>query len=257
MNLQINQINKYSNVQIMAPAYRPLHYNRKTLPKDQCSFGSSNFELIYEDNSRYLKSIKFSKPLEVSDAFLKIASSDNQLLIYNMFRKSHTLQQIENLGNFLATKPIGKVKVTSLTGYGAFAFAFETADGKILKITDINHFPDGRKPAKFDLPIIESGRLNKYPPYHYYIEEKVTQDNLSQSELKQLIKEIKAMGYRMKDYLVHYDETFETDIKTEQFGRAKDGKIYLIDPGCAIETDMVYNSNKKYNFKNLFKRLIK
>lgn len=257
MNLQISPINQYSKTQTMAPSGKPLHYSPRTLPKDQCSFGSSNFELIYEDNTRYLKSIKFGKPIDVSDAFLKIASSDNQLLIYNMFRKSHTLQQIENLGNFLATKSIGKIKVTSLAGYGAFAFAFETTDGKILKITDIEHFPNGRKPAKFDLPIIESGRLNKYPPYHYYIEEKVSQENMSQSELKQLIKEIKAMGYRMKDYLMHYDETFETDIKTEQFGRAKDGKIYLIDPGCAIETDLVYNSQKKYNLKNLFKRLIK
>lgn len=255
MNIQItpNFINTHTNKPKIANNNRSPVLKNVTV--DQCTFGNNDFQLIPEDDSVFIKSIKFDKPIEVAQAFSKIASSDNQLLVHSMWRKTHSIQILENLANFLSQNPIGKIKVKSLEGFGAFAFAFETTDGKILKITETDHFPNGRKPAKFDLPIIKSGRLNKYPPYHYYIEEKVTQEGISQEELRALVKEIKSLGYRMKDYLIHYDETFKGDIKTEQFGKTKDGKLYLIDPGCALETDLVYNGIKKYNLKTILKKL--
>lgn len=224
---------------------------------DTCSFGNSNLNPIYEHKYGLLKSIEFNTPVEVSKAFLEIAHTKEDLIKYNMIRNTHTIESLEEIGQILSTKEIGKTKIKSLIGMGAFAFAFETTDGKILKITEIEHFPKGRKPAKFDLPIISSGKISKYPPLHYYLEEKITQDDLTPEEIKALVKEIKGLGYRMKDYLIHFDEDENAAIKIEQFGRAPNGKVYLIDPGCAEETDKVYNSAKKYNLKTLLKKLIK
>lgn len=258
MNLQITPKTEYPILQKIHTR-NPIRCDNYTgfAPKDEYSFGSSNFDFQYKPGSGILESIKFNKPMEVSKAFLEMSAINDENIIYNMIRKTHTMQQLEELGKVLASKAIGDTKVVSLLGFGAFAFAFETTDGEILKITETNHFPNGRNPAAFDLPIKKSGRFSKYPSYYYYIEEKVSQDNITQQELRVFINDIKSLGYRMKDYLVHYDETFGVDIKTEQFGRAKDGKIYLIDPGCAIETDEVYNSSKKYNLKAIFKRLLK
>ncbi len=257
MNIQITP--KISNIQ-NTPIYKKNYNEYKNIHKpiiDTCSFGNSNIIPIYEHQYGTLKSIEFKEPIEVSKAFLEIAHTNEDLIKYNLLRYTHTIESIKEIGEILSNQEIGKTKVKSLIGIGAFALAFETENGQVLKITDIEHFQNGRKPAKFDLPIIKSGRLAKYPPYHYYLEEKVTQNDITQEELKALVKEIKNLGYKMKDYLVHFSTDDEELIKVEQFGRAKNGKIYLIDPGCAFETDNVYNPAKKYNLKNLFKKLLK
>ena len=256
MNIQFNpEINKkYNQTQVS----NKFHYSQiKYQHKDTCSFGNSNITPIYDKKYNLLQSIEFKKPITISNALATIANSNDSILADNLIKRMHTIETLNELSQILQTKEIGKTKVKSLIGIGAFALAFETENGQILKITDTEHFPNGRKPAKFDLPIIQSGKLSKFPPYHYYLEEKVTQNDLTQEELRTIVKEIKSLGYRMKDYLIHYDTEGYEIIKKDQFGRAKNGKIYLIDPGCAIETDKVYNSSKKYNLKNLLKRLLK
>ena len=198
---------------------------------------NSNIAYIETRENYGLKKIIFSKPLHVSDALNTLANTNIPLLKERLLYKMHTEETMSEMANDLKNiKTLEKEKVTKLYSAGAFALVFETKDGKILKITQHNHFPHGRKPAWFDLPILKQGKHNYT---HYYLEEKADQSNLSQDELRQLVKSIKNKGYTMKDYLLRFSYENEADdieetIKTEQFGRASDGKIYLIDPGCAI-----------------------
>ena len=61
-------------------------------------------------------------------------------------------------------------------------------------------------------------------------------------------------GYKMKDYLLHYTpENVDETIRTDQFGRAGNGKIYLIDPGCAIPSKELHNTDSL----NIVKKALK
>ncbi len=217
----------------------------------------SYIKKIYKKNNQ-LKSIEFNQTMPISEAMNKISNS-NQDLLDEFLLKLHSQKELQGIAQLLSTNSIGKTKVKGLVGMGAFAMSFLTEDGKILKITDIEHFPNNRKPADFDIPIIKQGKIGtKQHHYYYYIEEFATQNNLTQKEIHELVKHIKSLGYKMKDYLTHYDESSKTtSFRTEQFGRAKDGKIYLIDPGCAVETPLVYTGNKNFSFKHLLNKITK
>ena len=89
---------------------------------------------------------------------------------------------------------------------------------------------------------------------YYYLQEKITQDDLAQDELRSFVKNIKKQGYKMKDYLLHYTpENVDETIRTDQFGRAGNGKIYLIDPGCAIPSKELHNTDSL----NIVKKALK
>ena len=137
----------------------------------------------------------------------------------------------EFVENYVANK---NLKIKSLLSMGCTALVFETADGRILKVSPYNHFPDGRKPDDFDLPAF-SGKSGYT---HYYLQEKVSQENLSQSELREFVESIEKRGYYLHDYTIKKVDSGNVieaaeEINPAQFGRAKNGKIYLIDPECA------------------------
>ena len=229
--MQILAIQRTNNKFTKPVAFKQRHHN--TLPRDTFKSDSDNIAGIKKNKYNRLERIKFKRPLSVQNAFLSLSKTYDDYIIKELQRRFQVQDTFELIALQLNNYPeIANIKVKSLVGFGAFAMAFETVDGNILKITDINHFPNGRKPDDFDLPIKKHG---KFGDYYYYIEEKVSQEDLTQKELKALVKHIKSKGYTMRDYLVHYDEENpDAAIKEDQFGRAKNGKIYLIDPGCAI-----------------------
>ncbi len=220
--------------------------------EDSCRFSDSKISNYVLDNKTLkLKRVNFTEPLHVADALKSIANCDNTLLQEKFLESYHTMDELMQMGSDLKKLPeLSKYKVDKLFSFGVFALAFETEDGQILKITANEHFPYGRKPDFFDLPILKQGKSGYT---HYYLEEKVSQDNLTQKELRDFVRSIKDKGYTLKDYLVHYDETKENNtIRKSQFGRAKDGKIYLIDPGCAIAPPESFFNLKR--LKNAFSR---
>ena len=186
--------------------------------------------------------------MAVSDAFFKLSTTKDRYLADQMLIRLHTPEQLYNIGTqLIRSSDIANIQVKELVGVGNFAFAFETTDSKILKISDRNHFPFDRTPADFDLPIEKQGNFGSERKFYYYIEERVSQDNLPQEELRALVNRIEAEGYLMRDHLRGYAMDYsrnknEQQIKASQFGRARDGKIYLIDPGCAQETELVSRS---------------
>lgn len=262
MNLALsyNHINKLDyNILNNQKAYSKISFGNN---KQQDLYLNSNIKTVKSDEFDRLTGIEFRNPINIYNAIVSLADSKNEYISAELLRKLHTQESLIDLSLGLKfSKDLENVKVKSLIGMGAYSLAFETSNGDVIKLTDIEHFPHGRKPASFDLPIKASGKFKGvYGNYYYYIEEKVSQKDITQDELRQIVKQIKRLGYKMKDYLVHYSEDedpFKEIIKSEQFGRAKNGKIYLIDPGCAIETDKVYKNGSNNSFKRFLKYLMK
>lgn len=240
----------------------PLNYTYNA-PLNRVSFSCSNFNTdnklkadtfdthvsymanMEKDKSNNLVFIKFKQPVELKKVFAELGNTEDDYIREQMDKKLHPQGTLIYIAEQLNKNPkIGDIKVKALIGLGAYAFAFETVDGDVVKISDINHFPNNRKPDDFDLPIKKRGSLGDC---YYYIEEKITQEDLTQEELRTLVKYIKGKGYTMRDYLVHFDDDDpDAIIKTRQFGRTKDGKVYLIDPGCATKPPSYY-----FNIKHL------
>lgn len=217
------------------------------------SYTMDNISHMGEDSLGEPNRIIFKKPVTVTEALDSILNTPKAAIKKRLLSKLHTEEALYAMKVDLERiKGLKDIKIKQLYGMGVYALAFETTDGKILKISGKSHFPGNRKPASFDLPILKSGKSGYT---YYYLEEKVSQGDLTQEELRKFVKGIKAKGYTMKDYLIHINLDGSDDvIKEEQFGRAKDGKIYLIDPDCAIEPPKHFFNPKtiKEKIKNFF-----
>lgn len=245
-NFNINQAQKLS---FQGKSYKK---NKTDYHNDDICIADSNIVSVKTNPRHRLESVTFKTPLSPPKALLTLAYTKNEEISEALLYSLHLADELNEMAADLGSSNFLKnIKVNKLIGLGAFAIVFETTEGKVLKLTNGNHFPDGRKPDFFDLPHEKHERIGHT---HYYIEEKVTQDDLTQEELKALVKEIKDKGYKMRDYLVNFISFFEeSEIKKEQFGRTKDRKVYLIDPDCAIapqekhfDIKMLKNKIKKY-----------
>jgi hypothetical protein len=118
-------------------------------------------------------------------------------------------------------KELGSVLVKNIAGNGSAAWAFETIDGDILKLSVGSHFPQGRPHEEFDVPIKKQGRAGKT---YYYLEEKLYQHDMPEYFTDLVIEKIKKKGYEVFD-LSHCD--------IHQIGMSQKGELYLLDPECA------------------------
>lgn len=246
---------KYQNIP-------PKHYQNITFKGDKTdlSFCADNFIKNVEPTTFYrIKSLEFTKPMSIVQALYCIAESKNKTiqdaLLYNL-HSSEELKEIAIEAN--SNDFIRNIKVKKLIGMGGFAFVFETTKNNALKIVGMEHFPNKREPEFFDLPIIKKGSLGRGK---YYIEEKAEM-NVTKEEAFNLLKKIKDFGFKINDcFYLSGDIQFREDIlnkeliKLDQFGRGKDGKVYLLDPGCAIAPLKVEKLIDK--IKNYIKRLKK
>lgn len=202
----------------------------------QDTFYCDNIDSIRTDSYGHLTNIKFKEPVTIAKALKTLYTTQNKEVEEKMFWAYYTKDQLfEMYAEINSAKELENIKVKNMTGMGVFALAFETTDGDVIKVSKGNHFPYNRKPDFFDLPIKASGTKGRT---YYYVEEKVSQNDITDEEIEQLINEIENAGYRMEDYLLIHqraDNKYGHPFKKNQFGRAKDGKVYLIDPGCAIK----------------------
>lgn len=164
------------------------------------------------NKNSYLSHINFkasSDNIQLIEALHQIKETDN-CEIFDIFIKE-TSKDTE----------LSSQKVRCLVGRGSTAAAFETPEGKILKLSIGNHFPMNRPHESFDVPLYAKGKIGKI---HYYIEEKLYQHGLS-PEFVDIVKQaIKQKGYKTFDFY---------DYDVQQIGISKDGKLYLLDPECA------------------------
>lgn len=181
------------------------------------------YRLSYDDKN-HISSIKFKEPVTLKDAskiLMKPEVHDN-LDCFNL-----RVRNIEDL----STSKLADVKVKELLGYGTVACAFLMDNDKVLKLSRGPH--SQRKPEKFDIPVYDQGILLWDKPYniHYYIEEYGDSNKVSKKDAVDLINKIEEQGYSLFD--IYSDFTME-NICIKQFGKAADGKVYLLDPECVI-----------------------
>ena len=180
---------------------------------------------ISYDSRNAISSIKFKHPItlkETAEFLMQPEIHDNLKNYFNL-----TDRNIENL----ATSKLSNVKVKALLGYGTSACAFLMDNDKVLKLTRGQHL--NRKLENFDIPVYDQGILLLDNPYnvHYYIEEYGDTKKVLEKEAINLINEIEEAGYKIFD--VYTDITME-NIYMSQFGKAADGKVYLLDPECVF-----------------------
>jgi len=140
------------------------------------------------------------------------------------------------LRNISKNKELASMKIKQYLCSGASATVFETEDGDVLKITEGSHYPLGRKQESFDVPIKKTGTAGIL---HYYIEEKLMQHNMTDGFVEIIKNEIHKKGYKPND-LDSWD--------LHQIGLSKDGKLYLLDPECALHKSIFHAL--WYKFKN-------
>lgn len=194
--------------------------------RDTCNI--DNIKKVICHPSGALKQIIYSNPQPVITAFTKLLNTKNEFIKSELNKYFHSEREIQEIINDLKKTPqIANLSVISLYGLGATAFAFQLLEGSLLKITQYNHFPDDREPADFDAPIFKKGKIGECS--YYYIEEKLFQTNIKQDEIKELCDYIESQGYELGDI-----KNISTGKYLErQFGKDKEGRLYLCDPGCA------------------------
>ncbi len=173
---------------------------------------------VFTDETRGdVQSVEYNRPVTLKKALYDIKQS-SQIDEGVASDKPIVQRFIDDLN--LSGKILNK-KIIKMLGSGSSAITFETPDGKVIKITDGNHFPLNRPHAVFDVPVYKKGHKGKT---YYYIEEKLYQHAMPVFWVDSVRDMIRDKGYRPFD-LYEYD--------THQIGISKNGKIYLLDPECA------------------------
>lgn len=158
-------------------------------------------------------------------SYINFKASPNNMPLIDALCKSREIDNSEIFDIFIKetskNTELSSQKVVCLVGHGSTAAAYETPDGKILKLSIGNHFPMNRPHESFDVPLYAKGKIGKM---HYYLEEKLYQHGLSKEFVEDVKQAIKQKGYKTFDF-------YDYDI--QQIGISKDGKLYLLDPECA------------------------
>ena len=123
--------------------------------------------------------------------------------------------------NIKKDENIASTPIVDFIGNGASAYAFETEDGNILKLSNGSHYPLWRPKESFDVPIYKQGKAGKI---HYYFEEKLLQHGMTDGFILIMRDMIKEKGYMPSD--LGLDDL-------HQIGLSEKGTLYLIDPECA------------------------
>ena len=170
--------------------------------------------------------VKFDPPIAVKDTITEFI--ENKKIYSKLAAFFHPKGELLELQKELQKSPVGDTKVKELINIGGLAFAFRTEDEECLKLSLFDHFA-GRKPCKYDLPIRDSGELTKDGEFYYYFEEIVDQKDLKEEEILNFVKKMENEGYKL------FDIYNQKGLRLNQFGKTKNGEIYLVDPGCIIE----------------------
>lgn len=227
--LRMNGLNNVHNIHPAFLARRITPQDVKPIFKKEIdAFVKENIKAYELHNSGELKSIEYSKPQPVIDALKNMVTTNIHHIRDDLENSIHNKSEIKLLISDLKGNPrIANINVKGLLALGLFAYVFETEDGNVLKLTARNHFPDDRDVEPFDAPIFESGKMPNGT--YYYLGKKLSQENLVQEDIIEFCKEIEAQGFILKDVFGLFGKLY-----VRQFGKDEDGKIYLLDPGCAM-----------------------
>ena len=145
---------------------------------------------------------------------------DNILINKKIGEKSFDIKDVF-IKNIAKSEEIASTKIVDFIGNGASAYAFETEDGKILKLSHGSHYHFARPQENFDVPIYKQGKVGNI---YYYFEEKLMQHGMTEGFVEIMREMIKEKNYRINDL-------GSNDI--HQIGLSTKGTLHLVDPECA------------------------
>ena len=198
--------------------------------------------LLYRDSMRgNVLVMDYGRPVSLKRALINVR--DDQNINEGIIADKNVINRfITDLQDSKKTKKILNRKIIKLVGYGSCAAAFETADGKIIKITDGNHIPMNRSLEFFDVPVFKKGKSGKT---HFYVEEKLYQHAMPEYWVGVIKDAIRRSGYRTSDLYEH---------DMHQIGISKKGRLYLLDAECARYKTIfhaMFDKIKRYLMKKL------
>lgn len=246
MNVGLNYIH---NVPLAkSTENKSVYFASKNLNKlDSFSLREPLYHRIYTRG--LFSQIRYEQPISVVRALEHLYKTKDTIIQENII-SCHPKWCIKKYITALKMHPeISGKEVSALLGCGTFALAFETIDGKVLKLSINSHFPMDREPDFFDVPIYESFKLSNNT--HYYLEKKLSQENISQQEMLSLCNLIRESGYEITDVWQF------GKFLSRQFGKDENGKLYLLDSECAIKQDAPRLQKCIYNVVRFLELLFK
>ena len=223
--LNTANINKYLLKNINFKGIKPLtkdvfeKHNTKNIKID---YGTLN----YGKDNKFID-FTFDKPQNLKDTFqiLKHIEDTYKISKYGLLTYSHIYKSfVEDF-----EEKFKDMKFVRFLGVGNNAIALENTEGKVLKLTSSDTFEFRGGKEDFDANIFEVGKGKRF---YYYIQEKCSKENLSQSDVDTMSKMIEEKGYTA------------FDMSTDQIGFNSSGKLCLIDPECA-RNDKLYQKKQK------------
>ncbi len=211
------------------------------IPKKNKPIQNKSYTLYRDSNRGNVLAMDYSRPVSLKQALCNVRDDKN--INEGIIGDKNVINRfITDLQNSKQTQKILRRKVVKLAGYGSSAAVFETADGKIIKLTDGNHIPLNRPRAFFDVPVFKKGKSGKT---HFYLEEKLYQHAMPAFWVDVVRDMIKQSDYKIFD-LYEYD--------THQIGISKEGKLYLLDAECA-KYKTIFHALLDKAKRNILKRL--
>lgn len=230
--IQPSIMNGLNNINRAYPTFSARRITPKDITplfkKEVDAFVKENIKAYELYNGGELKSIEYSAPQPVIQALENLITTNLSHIRRDLENSMHNKAELKLLVSDLKKNPdIANINVNKLLALGLFAYVFETENGDVLKLTGKNHFPDNRDIEPFDVPILERGKMQNGT--YYYVEKKLSQENLSQDEIIEFCKEIQSQGFVLRDVFGNFGK-----LLVRQFGKDEDGKLYLLDPECAM-----------------------
>lgn len=206
MQIYINNVNTY----YQNNSLKPVHPSFKAQAPD--TFVKNGLKLV--TNLGCSDSIVADNPMPIVD-FLKELSKTKH------FKDKANTNMLNKYSKAISGSSIQEIEIKQMVGYGSSAIAFETKDGKILKLTSENHFPLNRPVEDFDAQVFAKG---KRKGVYYYLVEKCLPCETGSGFVRIMKEKIHSKGYKANDF-GEYDDF--------QIGFNEKGELKLLDPECA------------------------
>lgn len=177
--------------------------------------------IYYNKQDNSFSHLSFDKPMSLSEAMNVIKKACDE---HDICRCGIAKDEFKLLAFAEAFSPrFANMKFTKFLGSGRSALALENENGHVVKLCDNDHFLLRKGEEDFDAHVFRKGNIRRR--YFYYIQEKCTNNGITEKHVDEMECKILKKGYIVDDLYIG------------QIGFNKDGKLCLVDPECAIDEE--------------------
>lgn len=177
--------------------------------------------IYYNKQDNSFSHLSFDKPMSLPDAInvIKKACDEHDICRCGIAKEDYKLTSFSEA----FAQRFKNMKFTKFLGSGRSAVALENEDGQVVKLCDNDHFLLRKGEEDFDAHVYRRGNVRRR--YFYYIQEKCSNNGITEKHVDEMERKILKKGYIVDDLYIG------------QIGFNKDGKLCLVDPECAIDKE--------------------